>query len=435
MFDKILNKYSLVVLDLNTKLFFILFTYLTTLYLSKEDFNEFAYYRTTLMMMVGLSVTGLGFFILNYFNEVKDNFIELKKLNSVSLFIILLASICIFFVLFFFRDLLHLSNIFNAIDFFTLYILIVFAILFQISIYYIKVLNCFKDIAKYYLGFFIIFVGLTFYLLSKYEINGAVLDLLLLYLILSTSFIFIVLKKLNKMYKNYSSYFTINIFDNKFKSFLIPNILESFLSVPRTWLSMFIFIQLLSFNGVGDLILLQMILGMFIFFIQSLLMNEYTQIDLKIKKNRYTKIKKIKKIINISIVILIVIINIFWIQLQEILNITELSNEFILLLYIGTIIQAQLMIIGMVFKKTNYSKLTFYHNLFYAISFLLIEYILILNFGQIGYSIAFLTAWLLTYSYMAYHLNKFELLSIKSIFVESIFFIFISVILYFIRFY
>ena len=128
-------------------------------------------------------------------------------------------------------------------------------------------------------------------------------------------------------------------------------------------------------------------------------------------------------------------VNIFWTQLQQVLNITELSNEFILLLYIGTIIQAQLMIIGMVFKKTDYSKLTFYHNLFYAISFLFIEYILISEFGQIGYAIAFLIAWVLTYLYMSYHLNKFDVLSIKSIFYESVFFICISLILYYIRFY
>ena len=111
-----LNRYSLLLLDLSTKLFFIYFTYLTTMFLSKDDFNQLSYYRTTLMMMVGLTVTGIGYYILNFFNKFRENELDFTKLNSTVILVFISSSILIFISLLFFNEKLHLNYILEYLD-------------------------------------------------------------------------------------------------------------------------------------------------------------------------------------------------------------------------------------------------------------------------------------------------------------------------------
>jgi len=200
-------------------------------------------------------------------------------------------------------------------------------------------------------------------------------------------------------------------FDRRFKTFYLPNLLESLLSVPRTWLSFTIFIYIIGFDYIGEILLVQMILGLFIFVCNSFVLNAYEKINCDNLNSRTSSLKLgLKPIVLLSTTMVIVTI-LFWDSIKQIINLDQINDLQILILCAATIIQAFLLPLGAIFKKYGLSKLTLQHNMLFLILFISLEYIFLVEFGEIGYYWAYSLSWGIVFCTMFYQAIKYKVCS------------------------
>lgn len=414
MFQKIASRYSFVILDITLKLFTLIYTLSSNYFLEKQEFNEVSFFRTTLAMVVGLTATALGYYIFNYYNSVRNDREEYSKFINLVI-IIPLASILISSILIFlYPEVIGINKI-TSVSPIILTLIFVCSILSQVLIYLVKAIGGFEREIKKYLVLNLALMSLTVILLTSKITNIQYYILLLFYFISTILYFLVIYKSLDKKYFLKALNLKSSPFDTKFKKFYIPNFLESLLSVPRTWLSFTVFIYIIGFNNIGEILLIQMILGLFIFFCNSFVMNKYTEINCENISTRTRSLNNNTTPILILSMGMVCITILFWDLIKTILKISQITDFQILILCIATIIQAILLPLGTLFKKNNLSKLTLYHNMIFLIIFILLEYLLLMKIGETGYYWAYSISWLVILLVMAFQSIKYNVCSPKKI--------------------
>jgi hypothetical protein len=406
----VIDNYSFVVLDLILKIYLLYFVFITNEILEKEIFDQVSYLRATIGMFTGIAATALGFYIFNYYKEAladKNIVREMLFLNVVVLF----SCLSIFIVImFFFPSLIHFDKLDIGNELYFLLICLL-SMISQILIYYLKVMVDFSNYAfKYFMLMLLIFI-LTIFLIKYDSNNGPFITLIIYYLINVLFFIYCFFKEDRIVFFKELRLHDI-LRSDRVRQFYIPNLLESIMSVPRVWASISVLIFLIGFSGVGEILLIQMILGLFVFFCNSLVLNFYIEIEVGTLDERNRSLKKISKKIGPISIIFIIFAIVIWDTLKNILEITVLNDAFILVLCLGALIQIYILPIGLIFKKYSLSKLTLFHNVFYTSMFLLLEVILLEYIGLLGYALALFFAWLLLLVLIIYQSNKYSVVSI-----------------------
>lgn len=416
MLKKITHKYSFVILDIILRLFTLIYTLSSNYFLDTFEFNKVSFFRTTIAMIVGLTSTALGYFILNFYNTSKNTPTELSKIINLTLILPIFSIVTSAILIFIFPNLIGIARI-TEINSSILFLICLFSITSQIFIYIIKVVGGLeKNIISYLLLNIILIIVTVLSLYSKIN-NAQYYTLLAFYLTSSILYFLIILKSSEKKKIIESFNIKTNPFDSNFRSFYIPNFIESLLSVPRTWLSFTVFIYIIGFNQIGEILLIQMCLGLFIFLCNSFTLNKYIEINSNNLSTRTISLNQnVKPVLFLSLIMVFTTI-IFWDLIKSILKISQITDNQILILCIATIIQAIQLPFGTIFKKNNLSKLTLYHNLILLISFILIECILLKTIGETGYYWAYSISWLIVLFVMSFQSIKYNVCSPKKLLV------------------
>lgn len=405
-----IKRNSFVVFDVSLKFFGLAFTLLANYFLSKQSFNELSYFRTTLTMFVGLTTTGLSYYILNYHNK----FIPDKDNRSIYLSTILFFFAIGMFVaatlLIFFPETLNLSGIVDDRVLFFVAI-IIFGTFTQLCIYILKSARLLDNIAIPFFISTIIFLGLSGMTLLYIDF---VYEILFLYYALTAILFFMLL------FKEYRSIVSINDFFNnpfsakEFKDFIVPSYLESFLSVPRTWITIFVFSTFVGFEKIGDILIIQMIFNLFVFVIQSIVMNEFDRIDVYDINSRTSYLSSINKKLDVLLWLYIFVVVFLHEYIMGLLNLTEISGFEIILLSIATLIQCKILPIGVLFKRMEFAKVSFNHNLFFTVLLVITTVAFIYLFNSIGYGMSYAFSWGMTLVYILWSSVRLNIVHIKT---------------------
>jgi len=430
--DGIIKKNSFIILDVSLKIFTLLFTLIANHILEKSDFNELSYFRTSLTMAVGLVSTALGFYILTYFHDSKNNKLDFSSFLSTVLTCYIFGTALSLSIIVLFSSELHLSTIISNNIYFYLSI-VLFAITSQILIFFMKVTHALTNVIRIYI-FIIFFVSIfSFFSISYFNNIGAYWSLFLFYISITFLFLYSISNPISETLKTNLGWQYVYPFGARFRQFLIPNYLESFLSVPRSWLTIFIFIEMIGFESIGDILLIQMLLGLFVFVIQSIVMNEYDRVNITSINSRDCYIRVVNKKIDALILVFIFTVVLFWDIFKDFLNITQMSDLSILIFCLSTILQVKIIPFGMLYKRMEYAKTSFGQNLFFTVA-LIISVILCLKYiGIEGYTIAFLVSWCLTMSLIYWQSYQIKLARVSRSTLNSIFLCILLIIGYYIR--
>jgi len=190
---------------------------------------------------------------------------------------------------------------------------------------------------------------------------------------------------------------------------------------------------MIGFESIGDILLIQMLLGLFVFVIQSIVMNEYDRVNITSINSRDCYIRVVNKKIDALILVFIFTVVLFWDIFKDFLNITQMSDLSILIFCLSTILQVKIIPFGMLYKRMEYAKTSFGQNLFFTVA-LIISVILCLKYiGIEGYTIAFLVSWCLTMSLIYWQSYQIKLARVSRSTLNSIFLCILLIIGYYIR--
>lgn len=411
MIRKFKNHYF-VIFDVLMKLFGLFFTLFANYYLAKSDFNELSYFRNTLTMTVGLVTTGLSFYILNFYQTSKKNSKDRDIYFITIIFSLTFGTIISLLSIYIFHTQLHLDHLLEKYDI-LIYVLVILAIFSQAMIYILKVTKCLDRIVFRFVLTTTLCVVFSFFSMSDGNVLNAYITLCLFYSLNSILFIYAIKDKI-KLANEIKMVYPI---DYRFKNFLIPSYLESFLSVPRSWLTIYIFSTFVGFMYVGDILIILMILNLFVFVIQSLVMNEFDRIDITSLNSRNKYLSEINNKIDFLLIIYVVVIVFLLDYVKNILKLDQITDVSILMLCIATLIQVKILPVGIIFKRVGAAKDSFKQNALFSILLVTSSLFFIKILGSVGFGISYVFSWVITLVYIFWSVKKDQWFSLsKTIF-------------------
>lgn len=395
-----LEKYSFVVIDIALKIFFFVYTYQTSLLLETQDFDMLSYVRNTIVMFSALSTTAIGLYYINYFQDIKNENIYAYYTLGILTYITILVIVII--ILFFFQDRLHISSFIDIVDFLFIVLMLLVISLCQLFVFIAKANgNISTKIIKSILLLIVTFTVIGTFIIIKYKLLGAIYYFVAVYIGLCLVFlnknIFLNINnfKINKKY-----------FFEKLKIFIVPNFLESVLSIIAPWSMIYILTAFNGFNGVGDLLFYQALLGLSTFFVYSLSLNNFNRIEKDIENIREYISKALSNYFKITMIVLF-IIGMFSAELLKVFHFRTLSELNLIFLILGVVIQNQITVTSIIFKRIELSKRTLLHNFILSICLVGFSYILIRNYSIEGYGFAYLLTWMTVYAVILYDFHKY----------------------------
>lgn len=364
---------------------------------------------------------------MTYYDQRKDEKLRVSY-DSTVVFILLCGCLLITLSLFFFKDILKLS--FISSDTMWLYIsIIVLSMFSQTMVFLLKASEVVHKVVKVYLLINCVLILNSIFFVINFKYSGAIFSLFSFYFmstLISTFTLYSYWKS------SLSTIFTHTPFDLRFREYLVPNYIESLFSVPRNWLSVYILISMVGFAIVGEVMLVQMILGLFSFFNQSLIMNEYNKIDVTCKNKQLQWVVSLNKKIDILILSFIAIILITWDLTKNILNINTLTDYSIVFLISASIVQVKILPIGMLIKRLGKAKLSLKHNILFTTILLSSNLFFIYFFGSSGFAFSFLFSWSATLLYILMDIKRLCIINPRSLILNYTAIILILPVLYFI---
>lgn len=395
-----LEKYSFVVIDITLKVFFFVYTYQTSLLLDTQDFDMLSYFRNTIIMFSALSTTAIGIYFINYFQDIKNE--NINAYYTLGLITYLAILFMVILVLFFFQSVLHLTSFLNIVNFSFLVLMLIVVSLSQMFVFMAKANgNISTKIIKSILFLVVTSIVIGFVIIIEYKLVGAIYYFVAVYfglcLVLVNKNIFLKINnfKIDKKY-----------FYEKLKIFIVPNFLESVLSIVAPWSMIYILTTFNGFNGVGDLLFYQALLGLSTFFVYSLSLNNFNGIEKNIENIREYIDKALANYFKATIVVLF-IVGMFSSELLTLFHFKTLSEYNLIFLILGVVIQNQIVVTAIIFKRIELSKRTLLHNFILSICLVGFSYILIRNYSIEGYGFAYLLTWMTVYAVILYDFNKY----------------------------
>lgn len=390
---KLFDNYGFVILDISLKIFFFLYIYQTSFMLSPSDFDKLSYFRNTVMMFVMVSTSSLGLYFLNYQREFYNcekyhySFIALPLI----IFMILLAIMSITFYLF--QDFFHLASFISSEGLLTILFIFGIVALAQLSIVMVKAFgNINKRLIVNFLIIIFISISLGAILIKLYAFQGSLYYFLLAYLM-----IFLVISKSIKIFTiNTKIKLDFQFMKNKLKVFIIPNFFESLLSIIAPWLMLFFLIKNHGFEGIGNILFYQALLGLTVFLAYSLIMNQFGSLEKSFDSIKKFNFVAEKKFFRVAFV-LIPVFGLFSNELKYIFNLTNIDNYNLVFLFIGTIFQLQITVTTMGFKRLDMSSRTLYQNFIYSMTLIITSFVCTYYFKIYGYGLSFFISWFLVY--------------------------------------
>jgi O-antigen/teichoic acid export membrane protein len=361
--------------------------------LSPSDFDKLSYFRNTVMMFVAVSTSSLGLYFLNYHNEFFGckkyhySFIALPLMTFTALFIVL------FTIFYLFQDFFRLDTFISSEG--LVIILSIFAVvaLSQLSIVMVKAIGEINK--KLIFNFFIIMaivICVGVFLMQLYGFRGSLYYFLLAYFV-----IFLLMGNSLKVYKPESDRkLDFYYIKNKLKIFIIPNFFESLFSIIAPWLMLFFLIRHHGFEGVGSLLFYQALLSLSVFFSYSLILNQFGSIEKNFDSVRVFTKNAEKKFFEILLLI-IPLLALFSNELKNIFNLNGIDDFNLVFMLIGTVLQVQVIVTTIGFKRLDMSSRTLYHNLIYSLILTVLSFVFTFYFKIYGYGISFFLSWIIVY--------------------------------------
>ena len=383
----------------------LVFTIASNHFLEKEVFNELSYFRSTLAMLVGLSTTALGYYILNYSEDISKKE-KSAGYNSFIVLIQVISFIIIGIIINLAPNIIGIDKLDNT-NSMLLWLMSIVAITFQILLFYARATEAITET----ISFIILTAGMIILAVILFNVR----EITHIYYFLTFYYTVILIYMAYKLngYLSFAFCFT-SINKERINSFYLPNFLESLVSVPRTWLSLYILIMFVGISNVGEIILIQMLLGLFIFLCNSFMMNSYLDVtNTGSVEDKMLSIDKPLKIIGFLSLTFILSSSLFWSYIKIALKIDNTSDVQILILCLSSIIQVFLIPLGALYKKNGLSKLTLSHNLIYFCIFVVLEVSLLFIFDINGYYFAYLISWVVIAGYMLYQACLLDLCKVK----------------------
>lgn len=407
-----ISSHAFLILDVSGKLFTLFFAALTNHYLDKLFFSEVSYFRTTLVMVVGLISNALGYYILNYYSEFKSSPCKFERFWGLILVIPVIGLSTYFLLVQIFPAYFNFKNT-SAVPNLILILIFIFATPAQIVVFLLKVLDVgWRGVVCNLILTSLSLVVLTLGLAFSYP--GIPYYTMILYYAFSVFLGFLIIFKSDDYQIIKGAIINVKLSaTDGFRSFYLPNLLESFISVPIAWIAITICMKNSGPETIGELLLLQMILGLFVFFCNSIVLNFYTSIPLGNTDQRSRAFYFLEHKVNVISFILILFVVFLWSELHRLLKIVHMSDMEIILMIVGAIIQASLIPLGIIFKRERLSKLTLIHNIVYGSVFVLSELFFIKISYAYSYAAAFTFAWVLVLLLMIMQTHVYKLVHLK----------------------
>ncbi|HFQ5292031.1 TPA: hypothetical protein ACGUXT_001219 [Vibrio vulnificus] len=415
---KIIENNIFVILDVCIKAYLLYFIIVASHNLDKEVFSQVSYFRATILMFTGISVTAIGYYIFNFAKLSSNENKIIHKINALTLSSVSISSVIFFVLMVFYPTAIHFDGLPSYYSLFTLILLS--STMSQVLIYYVKAFShiSYNNVIVYLLITCVLLI-VTYLLLAGQSGDNAYWVLSLYYTFNILYFCYLLAFKPN--IENKLDFLKVtNPIDGNFSSFFIPNFTESLVSVPKTWIATSIIVSILGFKFVGEILIIQMLLGLFIFLCNSILMNAYLSISVVTRSESYSALERLIKPVRVLNLAMVFIVITLWDWIRKIFNINILSDDLAFLLISSTIIQSYLMAIGLIFKKKGHSKLTLIHNFIFIFVWFLSEWILLNHVGIDGYGYAFILSWSIIFILMIFQANMYQIVPVYKYTLEVI---------------
>lgn len=361
--------------------------------LSSSDFDKLSYFRNTVMMFVMISTSSLGLYFLNYKREFYNcdkyhySFIALPLIVFMMLFTVMSITFYLF------QDFFHLASFISSEGLLTILFIFGIVALSQLSIVMVKAFgNINKRLIVNFLIIICISISLGAILIKIYAFQGSLYYFLLAYLM-----IFILMSKSIKIFTiNTKIKLDFQFMKDKLRVFIIPNFFESLLSIIAPWLMLFFLIKSNGFEGIGSILFYQALLGLTVFFAYSFIMNQFASLEKNFDSVKIFTYSAEKKFFRVAVV-LIPVFGLFSSELKYIFNLNNIDNYNLVFLFIGTILQIQVTVTTMGFKRLDMSSRTLYQNFIYSIVLIIVSFLSTYYLKIYGYGFAFFISWFLVY--------------------------------------
>jgi len=187
--------------------------------------------------------------------------------------------------------------------------------------------------------------------------------------------------------------------------FLLPNFMETLFSILAPWLAIYALVANSGVDGVGAVLFYQALIGLPVFLIYSLTLNDHAVYE-RDAEGDYAVLARFRYLYVAFYGLVSLLGGAAGPYLKGVLNIASVSTFAVVAMFASTLMQAELLSKGMIFKKAGLSVKTLKHNALYSIILSLGAYIFTGLIGIDGYALAVVTSWAAAYVYVNWDFSR-----------------------------
>lgn len=400
---KLLARFGFVIVDVALKIFFFIFTFQASHLLTKADFDLLSYFRSTLTMCMGALTSTVGLYFLVYARKMHGSpkYGRLYLIIPGCFFLVLLMAVSALLILG--AETFKLDAAIRSMGLVNFLLAIVVASAGQVALIYSKALS---RISAWTVASAVASlggaVGIGHWLIGQGGLPGSAYYISLGYGIILLLFLrsaatgkvdgALVGEKAPRR-----SGWRIALV--LLKRFMLPNFVETLFSILAPWLAVYALVSNSGMNGVGGVLFYQALLGLPVFLVYSLVLNDHA-LYRHDRSGSPEAIRRFRMVYVAFFALVTLVAGCLSAQFKRWLNLQEVSTLTLFTLFVASLLQSELIAKGMVFKKANESAKTMKHNVLYSLTLCIGAYLLTKSIGIDGYAVAVFTAWLATYVYV-----------------------------------
>ncbi|RRS04340.1 hypothetical protein EIP75_10630 [Aquabacterium soli] len=401
-----LERFGFVLLDVALKLFFFVFTYQSSMLLSRPDFDLLSYFRTTLTMCVGGLTSTVGIYYLVYSRRIASERPHAWVYRFTPAMFFILIFLMLLALLIPGARLFQIDGILRGMGAGLFFLAILVSSLAQVMLVYRKALGRLgRGRVVCALCGLLVSVVIGVELLRGFGLRGAAAYICLGYGVLLLTMWHVGSKQADDRrpplrWRREAVLAWITV-----RRFLLPNFVETLFSIMAPWLAVYFMVSNAGMGGVGPLLFYQALVGLPVFMVYSLTLNGHARFDVKDQGMiRTLRLGRVGFVVFYGAIALVG--GALSDELRALLKLDSVSVVSAFCLFVATILQAELVMKGMVFKKAGESRRTLRHNGVYSLALCLLSWGLTRLLGHEGYGLACLLAWLLAYLYVNWDFRR-----------------------------